>query len=1285
MNRKVGYVIAGTIIFLAFFVTATRLLTPLLDKHRADFESWASQLLELPVKINHVRVSWYQYQPEISLNTVTILNKDTQAPILQIQKIRVFFSIPQSLWQHQFVPSGIMISGADVRIDQKPTGEVTLQGFPSLGGFNNQPYSHETKFTDVIGWLSQLPHLALNDIDLRYTSAGGVKRFLTLYHLRFDNTDSAHTVFGKAILHQDHPTEMTVNMRWEGKTVDLSKINANIYIFVADLSLAQWWKGYSWNGWQLNAGMANAKIWATWNEGQLQKIQSTFEAYGLDLFSITDKSSHKIGRLSGDIGWKREGENQIFAGDDIFIDLPSHLWPSTSFYLTLAPDAAGKFIPTALNFGYIDLADAKTFLFSSPHVLPEMVYQIFSNLHLQGEIKSISAIYTPNEMDMQHISLSGNFSHVNITPWEHFPGIKNISGLIKWNGKQGDLSLHSNQTLFQYDPLFPSDLTVDQLSGDILWELDQNKNWKVQLQSLQVFNIDAAINANGSLIILPNSELEADIRANFTMQNVDHIKRYLPVHLLDPSLLVWLNNAFLAGSIQSGDVILRGPLKDFPFDTESTTTNAPTNKPANGEFRVSAVTKNLHFHFAPDWPNFQNLNAKVLFLGRQIQIDVDHADIAGISLGQVHGNIPYLGSAHPQVLTVESGPIETDFSQALHFVHLSPLEKTIGRMFADAQMKGPMTLRLGLIVPFANPANVTVKGGIQFKDTQLHLVPWNLLAAKLHGQVEFTEKSTSATNIQGEVFNKPLQLNLETVQKSKDTSVIQAILANHIEMSDLENWLRVPFSKVVKGAADIKTSIDFSSNAPIEIHVVSDLLGVDVNLPDQYAKPPEIPRHFTADIKIDEKQPLRVKMIYDNLGAAALVLERKNHLFNLSSLDIHLGSGAPAWPAASGLYITGNLEQLDWDKIKEYLNQSQTNTMTNMQLKGIDLKIKKLGIPGQPLSSVHLQVTPLENHWDAILSSEEIDGQIQIPSKLIPTNVIVGQFQKLHLVATTDAPSLGKVDVKLLPALSLTANDVSYNNMKLGSVSVKTSHNPNGMSIESFTVSSPLIELKAEGDWTPSETRLHGKASSSNVSDLLNSLGFDVHNIVSSKGQVDFNLNWFAAPYALTLAAMNGNAAMNLGPGRIVELSQTTGAKMDLGRMLSIFSLQTIPRRLSFDFSDVFQKGYSFDSLRGDFKFENGNAYTNNTQFDGPVARVAISGRIGLAEKDYDFILSVTPYVTSSIPVAATLLTGQPVIGIAAWAVDKVISSGVSNVTTYYYHVTGPWSNPQWDSTNAPR
>src|SRR5579862_4769828 len=88
--QKIAYFFAICIVMAALILSISRTLTPILDQHRQDFEKWASQLLNMPVQINQVRVSWYQYQPEMSLNEVTILNSSTKKPILQIKTIRVF-------------------------------------------------------------------------------------------------------------------------------------------------------------------------------------------------------------------------------------------------------------------------------------------------------------------------------------------------------------------------------------------------------------------------------------------------------------------------------------------------------------------------------------------------------------------------------------------------------------------------------------------------------------------------------------------------------------------------------------------------------------------------------------------------------------------------------------------------------------------------------------------------------------------------------------------------------------------------------------------------------------------------------------------------------------------------------------------------------------------------------------------------------------------------------------------------------------------------------------------
>src|SRR6185312_16511550 len=168
-----------------------------------------------------------------------------------------------------------------------------------------------------------------------------------------------------------------------------------------------------------------------------------------------------------------------------------------------------------------------------------------------------------------------------------------------------------------------------------------------------------------------------------------------------------------------------------------------------------------------------------------------------------------------------------------------------------------------------------------------------------------------------------------------------------------------------------------------------------------------------------------------------------------------------------------------------------------------------------------------------------------------------------------------------------------------------------------------------------------------------------------------------------SLQAISGTVSLKLGEGRVINLGDAADAKIGLGRLLNILSLQSLPRRLSLHFNDLFEKGYSFDYVKGDFTLRNGNATTQNTQINGPIAGIMIIGRIGLAAKDLDLKLGVTPYVTGSLPVVAAIATANPVAGVATWLVGKVVSHAMSQMTTYNYSIQGPWANPVWNQIST--
>ncbi len=1338
--RKLGFLMASLLIIIAVMMLIGHLLAPMVDKRRGDIEKWATNLLGMPVTITHVDLSWFQYQPEISLDQVTVYNKITHQPAIVIQKVTILFSIPKSLWNWKLVPDGFIIAGTNLHVEQASTGEWKVRGFTALKQFEQKPLPGETKFAGMVGWLSMQPYLVLRDINVTYQGWAGQERFVTLRKLVFKNNGDHHRVFGRATLNQATPTAAEVRIQWKGNQPDLNSITGKAYLAVSDFSISQWLKEETWQGWQVKDGLVNAKIKLEWAQGRPQKIETAVLIERANLYSNYDKSQHKINRLSGNFAWIRDGNNQVVTGENILFYLPAHVWPITHFYFSsagagvssapnassaapntssaklntssaklntssaklntssaklntssaklntssakpntssAAPNTSSRGLSagssptiTMLDISYLNLEDIKSFLLSSSFLSQDQ-RQLLTSSKLKGDLQNLVVNSSTTLSDWRHTIFKANFNKISFDAIKKYPGIKNITGDINWNGTQGSIRLSSESTKFRYASIFSAPLQLDQLSGLLEWQQTKNNNWSLTISNMQLLNHDIAVNINGNLTIPGNGPIQSDIKANFTVIQARHITTYLPMQLFDADLRSWLSKAFLTGEVKAGQAVFHGNLMDFPFANNQ------------GQFSISARVNNIDLNYASDWPIMRHVSGVLSFMGDKVTIDLDHAEIDHILIPQTHAEIPHLSGKEPSVISVNADHIQTNFSQALHFIRGSPLNKSIGKMFKGVTMQGDTQLQLGLTVPLGNPSQTQVAGKLSFDDAQLNASEWRFLLSHLKGEIQFTEDSVTSKPLTGVWLNNPLQLSLQTIATGKNKSLVRASFSNQINMKEVERWLKIPVTSLLTGSTALKGEADFSAESPMEIRLQSHLQGITVKLPDQYGKQAATIRKTILTLLADESDTTKIKISYGDLLTTAVSVRHQYNRYKLIGANLNLGKGDVAWPTSTGLTITGHFNELDWDQVKQYLNQSK-NEKLPLTLRGINIQADVVQLLGQRLTKVDLSLTPKQNSWNINLSSAEVSGHLQIPTDFNRKGLMTVYFDKMNLSATQEKNN--SIDIKSLPSISFVANQVIYDDIPLGKVAFKTSPTNNGLNIQYLHIISPRMDLQSRGDWVENNgasiTHLRGKITSSNVTDLISSFGFDAHNFIAKQGNLNFNLSWNDAPYSPTLASLKGNASLNLGPGRVVDIGASNGAKMDIGRMLSIFSLQSIPRRLSLDFSDVFQKGYSFDAVKGDFNFQNGNAYTTNFHFEGPVARVDIDGRIGLKNKDYDFTLSVTAYVTGGLPIAAAVV-GGPIAGIAALAVNTVIGSQVSKATTYYYSVTGPWNNPSWKAVQS--
>ena len=125
-------------------------------------------------------------------------------------------------------------------------------------------------------------------------------------------------------------------------------------------------------------------------------------------------------------------------------------------------------------------------------------------------------------------------------------------------------------------------------------------------------------------------------------------------------------------------------------------------------------------------------------------------------------------------------------------------------------------------------------------------------------------------------------------------------------------------------------------------------------------------------------------------------------------------------------------------------------------------------------------------------------------------------------------------------------------------------------------------------------------------------------------------------------------------------------------------------RSLLLNFSDVFSKGFGYDSIEGDFTLQSGDAYTQDMQVKGPAAKITLIGRTGLAKRDFDEALVVDASVGSTLPVVGALAGGVGV-GAVVFLLTEIFRKPLSAAGQTRYHLTGTWDDPQLSKQTSPK
>jgi uncharacterized protein YhdP len=456
----------------------------------------------------------------------------------------------------------------------------------------------------------------------------------------------------------------------------------------------------------------------------------------------------------------------------------------------------------------------------------------------------------------------------------------------------------------------------------------------------------------------------------------------------------------------------------------------------------------------------------------------------------------------------------------------------------------------------------------------------------------------------------------------------------------------------------------------------SDLQGVAVTLPPPFAKQADEIRPVTVSWAPGKESERPVQASYGDLVRVGVLLTSSHQL---RKATIYFGDRAAVLPAHDELHLSGHLPVLDlgqWLPVFAALDEPRTGARTippSVDLTADVFRLRDLQVT--KISAVSKNTDP----WYFQIDGEGAKGWLRWvhSGRALPAQLLAKlDYLQINTDAAVESLS-GAISLRPdgLPEINAEIGDLRWGDRDLGQLAVASRRTPTGTHFQTLKLDSAAINIEGSGDWLTEDdtqfTRLNAEITGGSIEKLSGLFGSS-GAVKGGKLKGSMQLNWPGSPADFSLSGLEGELKLEATDGRLENVDE--GA----GKLLSLFSLNSLQRRLSLDFRDVVKEGFSFDRMKGRFVVRDGDAYTDDFAIDGTSVNIDISGRTGLIARDYDQLVSVTPQVSSTLPIAGAI-AGGPAVGAAVYLADKLVGDRFNRLTQVQYHVTGSWDKPVYN------
>lgn len=1309
------------------------LIVPRIDQFRPQLEAQVTRALGVPVRVAAISAQSNGMVPSFELTGVTLLDAQNRVA-LSLPRVLVAIS-PRSVWRLGFEQVYIDAPKLDVR--RLSDGRVTVAGLDvaTAGGTGSTVldwFFSQIEFAihdGVVRWTDE--QRGAEPMVLQKVTA--VVRNMGRHHdVRLDVTPPQEwgerfSLRGRFL----QPLLSRQNGRWqdwEGQLyaafdqVDVSELRRYVDVGV-----------------DIRQGRGALRAWVDVSQGHATGATADVALTEVDVTLGKGLQALALRQMQGRVGGRLlAGGFEVSTKELTFDTLDGLHWPGGNVHV-LSMVGEGK-IPAhgELQADRLDLAALAQVVQRLPFAAP--LREQLLPYSPKGRVEKLALTWKGPGSALQTYTAKGRISALELAAVAPIPGVRGLNVDFDLDQHAGRASLLLSQGSVDVPGVLQDSLIeVEQLAAQARWQV-MGERIAVQVSDITFANADAQGTAQIKWETSEVAGSPAgnrfpgvlDLQASLTRAVGTQVHRYLPL-VIDKEARDYVRDAVKAGMASNVRFAIKGPINQLPLvDPRQGSFRISADV---RDASLAFVPRTLQPPRELPWPSLTELSGQLVIDRMQLQVKDARARLSEAPTLQITKADALIADLNHTTVVVNAD-LRGQLPDALRVVNGSPLGGLTGDVLTRSVSTGAADVKLKLVLPVAHLAQSTVQGSVALTGNDVQITPDSPKLTRARGVINFNQTGFNLSGVQARMLGGDVRLEGGLVlAPGADTprtapTVLRA--TGNASAEGLRQASELGFvarlARQTSGSAAYSATLGFRRGVP-ELVVLSNLQGLALNLPAplQKSAPATLALRLQTEVLNSSLEatglgtPL-VERLSLSLGSFGHVMYEQDvsgaePKVLRGSIAVGLDNQETVLLPVQGVSANIKLAQFNVDAWEEALSQAAGAPLADSAVAGVAstslalsylptmlaVRADVLTFGGRQFNHVVIGGGREGALWRANLDANELNGYLEYRQGVDhPTAGSAGRVYA-RLARLTIAPAVAaEVEALLdaqptsIPALDIVVDDFELRGKHFGRLEVDainrmaTGQGSSGVRewrLNKFNLSVPEATLAASGNWVRlsaqggtvpgagavvadrRRTALNFKLNIADGGALLERVGMkDV--VRQASGKLEGQIGWMGSPLKLDYPSLSGAFTVNVAAGQFLK------ADPGLAKLLGVLSLQSLPRRLTLDFRDVFSEGFAFDFLRGDVTVEHGIARTNNLQMKGVNAAVLMEGQADIARETQDLKVVVVPEINAG---TASLIASviNPAIGLGTFLAQVFLRRPLIESNTQELHVTGSWTDPQ--------